>query len=222
MFSREKFQLCSFQNGVINKLSETWETCFFVLVFILRDYFIDENGIVLLLEVYGPVCCGLKPVRICYRFAHIPSLWWSALMLLVCCTDMRMQASYGDLNMPLVVYLSLLVYHSLLSLREQLVLTSHTAESSPLSHFVPSGLAKLSNSRSNRSKIPNRDFVNLLGMKIKFIDPRGNAVMLPGLANGDEKPWSKGHRYIDNALLIRLLKILRQPTTGFAHLGAHQ
>ncbi|KAG5445802.1 hypothetical protein CSKR_106056 [Clonorchis sinensis] len=28
--------------------------------------------------------------------------------------------------------------------------------------------------------------------------------------------------YIRNALLIRLLKILRQPTTGFAFLGAHQ
>ncbi|KAG5449194.1 hypothetical protein CSKR_104705 [Clonorchis sinensis] len=28
--------------------------------------------------------------------------------------------------------------------------------------------------------------------------------------------------YIRNALLIRLLKILRQPTTGFALLGAHQ
>ncbi|KAG5452983.1 hypothetical protein CSKR_110348 [Clonorchis sinensis] len=28
--------------------------------------------------------------------------------------------------------------------------------------------------------------------------------------------------YIRNALLIRLLKILRQPTTGFVLLGAHQ
>ncbi|KAG5450492.1 hypothetical protein CSKR_112684 [Clonorchis sinensis] len=28
--------------------------------------------------------------------------------------------------------------------------------------------------------------------------------------------------YIRNALLIRLVKILRQPTTGFALLGAHQ
>ncbi|KAG5451363.1 hypothetical protein CSKR_105311, partial [Clonorchis sinensis] len=30
------------------------------------------------------------------------------------------------------------------------------------------------------------------------------------------------YMYIRNALLIRLLKILRQPTTGFALLGAHQ
>ncbi|KAG5454844.1 hypothetical protein CSKR_112862 [Clonorchis sinensis] len=30
------------------------------------------------------------------------------------------------------------------------------------------------------------------------------------------------YMYIRNALLIRLLKILRQPTTGFAFLGAHQ
>ncbi|GAA51582.1 hypothetical protein CLF_106407 [Clonorchis sinensis] len=67
-----------------------------------------------------------------------------------------------------------------------------------------SGLAKLSNSRSNRSKIPNRYFVNLLGMKIKFIDPRGNAVMLPGLANGDEKPWS---------IMVVLLVRVAHPTT---------
>ncbi|KAG5452198.1 hypothetical protein CSKR_104298 [Clonorchis sinensis] len=30
------------------------------------------------------------------------------------------------------------------------------------------------------------------------------------------------YMYTRNALLIRLLKILRQPTTGFALLGAHQ
>ncbi|KAG5450966.1 hypothetical protein CSKR_105281, partial [Clonorchis sinensis] len=30
------------------------------------------------------------------------------------------------------------------------------------------------------------------------------------------------YMYIRNGLLIRLLKILRQPTTGFALLGAHQ
>ncbi|KAG5443828.1 hypothetical protein CSKR_100057 [Clonorchis sinensis] len=30
------------------------------------------------------------------------------------------------------------------------------------------------------------------------------------------------YMYIRNALLIRLLKIFRQPTTGFALLGAHQ
>ncbi|KAG5445326.1 hypothetical protein CSKR_105808 [Clonorchis sinensis] len=41
-------------------------------------------------------------------------------------------------------------------------------------------------------------------------------------SNGRVAYSTKHPLHIRNALLIRLLKILRQPTTGFALLGAHQ